>query len=63
MLGDLDAGVEGFCGVIGQDGDATLTKDGAGIDSGIHKMDGAAGFWNACFESLTPGGKTAKCGE
>jgi len=55
VLGDLDAGVECGGGVAGEDGDALLRDDFAGVDVLIDVVDGAAGFSYAGGERLFPG--------
>ncbi len=54
VLGDLDARVQRFGGVAGQDGDAALVDDVAGVHAGIDVVDGAAGFRDAGGERLRP---------
>lgn len=55
MLGGVDALVEGFGGVVVQDGHGLLADDGAGVDTGVHEMDGAASGFHAGIECLSPG--------
>ena len=63
MLGDLNPDMERLGGIAGKHRDVALAEDIPGIDSGINKMDSAAGFGNARFQRLTPGFQSAKGGE
>lgn len=60
VFGFLDAGVEGFCGVAGQDRHAFLTEDRPRIHSGIDPVNRAARLRDPGFESLLPSGQTGK---
>ena len=55
MLLDLDAGVEGFGGVAGQDRHGSLGDDGPTIHSVIDEMDGATTLGCPVFDCLCPG--------
>lgn len=54
MLFDLNAGVEGLGGVVGQDGNFGLEENRAGIHPGIDVVNGAAGFGDSGIECLAP---------
>ncbi len=63
VFGDLDAVVEGFRGVAGEDGDALLGDDLAGVDVFVDVVDGAAGFFYSGGEGLFPGAEAFEGGE
>lgn len=54
VFGLLDAGVEGFGGVVREDRDLGLREDGAGVNSCIYQVDGAASDFDASLEGLPP---------
>ena len=53
-LGLLNASVKGGGGVVVVNWDGLLGDDGAGVDTLINKMYGAAGDFDAVIESLFP---------
>ena len=63
MLLDLNAGVEGFGGVVLEDGNGALDDDGAAVGAGVDEVDGAAGDLAAVVEGLLPGVEAGEGGE
>src|SRR4051812_26176358 len=60
MLGGLDSRVQRFGGVGIQHRDGLLADNGAGIDTGIHEVDGATGDLYPIIERLFPGFQSGK---
>ena len=58
-----DAGREGVGGILIEDGDACLGDDGAGVESFIDEVHGAAGDFCAMDEGLMLRVKAGKRGE
>ena len=60
---DLNAGVERFRGVAGENGDRGLGNNGAGVHASIHVVHGAATLGGSCLYRLVPGPEAGKTGE
>jgi len=60
---DLDPGMQGFRGIVIEDGNRALDEDGAGIGSAIDDMDRTTSDFCAIFEGLLPGGNAGEGGQ
>ena len=63
VLSRVDSLVQALRGVIIEHGHGLLADNRAGIDSGIHEVNGAAGDFNAGIKRLFPGFESGKSGK